>query len=118
MWTRFLVGGSLLLGLLPLTGILIKRVDTSRWQRSHVRGAHANTSEIDESEEAGKLGHAVRIAALSLFAAFNFVIHPHGLVGWLVIGGVVVILLWEPATWLTAYLVRRSNGRRGPGLPT
>ena len=37
--------------------------------------------------------------------------NPHGLIYWTIIGVAAVVLLWEPASWLTAYLVRKANGQ-------
>jgi len=103
-FSRIIIWGALVLGVLPLAGIVVTRAYPSRRQ-----AAHAKTSEVSGPEAASKLGHAFRLAAISLLAAVDLVVHPHGLVDWLVIGVVVVILLWEPANRLTAYLVRRSK---------
>lgn len=93
-------------GLLPLAGILRKRVVGERARGAHVRGAHARSSDSDDETDQG---HAIRMAAASVISIVFFIARPHGPVEWAAIGVIVVVLLWEPVSWLTAYLVRKSK---------
>jgi hypothetical protein len=99
----------IVVGMLPLARILKKQAVGER-----PRGAHAKPSESGGSAGSASethRGHAIRLAAISVVVAVMFIANPHGLVYWTAIGVIVVVLLWEPVSWLTAYLVRRTNGQ-------
>lgn len=95
------------LGCLPLARVLRKRAFGERAR--HARGAHAKPSGSSGSTAGVNPGHAIRLASISVFATIVALANPHGLVFWTIIGVSVAILLWEPATWFTAYLVRKIN---------
>lgn len=107
--SSFIIWGSLLLGVLPLSRIFISRRYPSRRQGTHAKASEV--SEVSGPEATRERWYAARLAAMSVLAALDLIVHPHGLVNWLVIGTMVIILLWEPATWLTTYLVRRPNSQ-------
>ncbi|HWF80336.1 MAG TPA: hypothetical protein VN695_07090 [Streptosporangiaceae bacterium] len=104
---KIAIGLPIVLAFLPLARVLRKRA-----AEEGARGAHAKPKQSGESDESATTidrGHAIRLASISIFASIMTLANPHGLVYWTIIGATVVILLWEPVSWLTAYLVRKTN---------
>jgi hypothetical protein len=106
-----LIWSSLALGVLPLARIEARRAAARRTAPLPTRGSHPKPSEAAGSAAGRKRAEAARFAGMSVISAFIVITKPHGLAYWLALGAVTVILLWEPATWLTAYLVRKSHGQ-------
>lgn len=111
MFYTILIWVPLVLGLVPLARIEARRAAERRPspEPGPSRGSHAKPSDPEESEPTWKRADAARFAAMSVIGAFVLIAHPHGMTYWLAVGATLAILLWEPARWLTAYLVRRSS---------
>ena len=106
MFYRIVLWFPIVTGMVPLVRMLLDR----RRRPGSYQGAHAAPGTFPVPREPQERGHAVRIGIVSICAAFVVAANPHGLPFWLIIGVMAVILFWQPARWLTDYLVRKSGG--------